>query len=92
MFFEGLMKQCLCFSGRTIPQKGERIRSFDYARSAREKLNPIFIDLTKPERDRSVSKNRVEVCRDREAEPCTAGKFLVVCFGLVVQFTFHVCF
>jgi len=77
-FLEGLMKHCFCFSGRTIPQKGESTRFFDYAGSAREKLTPIFIDLTKPQRSRSFSRNRIEVCRDREAEPCTAGKFLVV--------------
>jgi len=73
------MKQCLCFSGRTIPQKGEGTRFFDYTGSAREKLTPLFIDLTKPQRCRSLSRNRIEVCRDREAEPCTAGKFLMVC-------------
>ena len=77
-YLEGLVKQCLCFSCRTIPQKGESTRFFDYAGSVREKLTPVFIDLTKPQRRRSLSRNRIEVCRDREAEPCTAGKFLVV--------------
>jgi len=78
VFFEGLMKQCLCFSGRTVPQKGESTQLFDYAGSAREKLTPVFIDLTKPQQCRSLARNRIEVCRDREAEPCTAGKFLAV--------------
>lgn len=59
--------------GRTIPQKGETTRFFDYAGSAREKLTPLIIDLTKPQRCRSLSRNRIEVCRDREAEPCTAA-------------------
>jgi hypothetical protein len=83
------MKQCLCFSGRRILQKGERSRFFDYAGSAREKLNPVFIDLTKPEQSRPLSRNRIEVCRDREKEPYTAGKFLVVWFGST-GLTFHV--
>lgn len=59
--------------GRTIPQKGESTRFFDYAGSSREKQTPIFIDLTKPQRCRSLSRKRIEVCRDREAEPCTAA-------------------
>ncbi|GFG37082.1 hypothetical protein Cfor_07922 [Coptotermes formosanus] len=62
--------------GKTTPGRGESLRSFDYAGSAREKRSPIFIDLTKPQRCRSLSRKRIEVCRDREAEPYTAGKFL----------------
>lgn len=74
--------------GKTIPQRGESLRSFDYAGSAREKLSPIFIDLTKPQRCRSVSRKRIEVCRDREAEPYTAASKQEEDVSQTLQFPF----
>jgi hypothetical protein len=69
------------FSVRVSQDRGETSQYPDFAGHAREKLHkerPLLIDLTKPQQCRSLPGKHVEVCRDREVEPHTASKFLML--------------
>jgi hypothetical protein len=75
------LKLYLYFSARAVQDRGENSQYSDFAGHAREKVSkeyPIMIDLTKPGQSRPLSGKHIEVCRDREAEPYTASKFLRV--------------